>query len=160
EQRFQIAVIALMKAGKSTLINACLGGSFLPSSNEAQTARVVSIRHAPEMAEGRLCGGQGEIARGAAEINSSLKALNGEARKEKFPPEDELVLEASLASLAGRSLGQCGFEILDTPGPNEAGAEPLRAKIERLLRDVDVIVYLLDYTRLKSEDDRTLFEKL
>lgn len=160
-QRFQIAVIALMKAGKSTLINAWLGGSFLPSSNEAQTARIVRIRHAPEVADGRLRGSQGEIASGALKIDLSLRELNAQARQSSFrPPEDELVLEAPLASLAGRPLGQHGFEILDTPGPNEAGAEPLRARIERLLHEVDVIVYLLDYTRLKSEDDRTLFEKL
>jgi predicted GTPase len=49
-------------------------------------------------------------------------------------------------ALADSEMEDQRFELLDTPGPNEAGTELLKAKVERLLDEVDVIVYLLDYT--------------
>lgn len=45
----------------------------------------------------------------------------------------------------------CGrVSLLDTPGPNEEGADHLRFKVERLLEGVDCVLFLLDYTKLKT----------
>src|SRR5262245_20953246 len=44
-QTFQVAVVALCKSGKSTLINALLGAEFLPTTNTPETAGVVRVRH-------------------------------------------------------------------------------------------------------------------
>ena len=38
-----------------------------------------------------------------------------------------------------RSLGAPGVRLLDTPGPNEYGQEPLRYRVERLLEGVDAV---------------------
>ena len=161
-QRFRVGVMALVKAGKSTLINAWLGREFLPSSNTPETAKIVRVRHKPEDPKGTLKEGENVIARGSSESSAFLRQQNANVRDdtEKRATEDEMVLEAPLLCLADRSLGNQGFEILDTPGPNEAGAEMLRAKVERLLHDVDVIIYLLDYTKLKTEEEEKLFAKL
>ena len=36
-------------------------------------------------------------------------------------------------------------------GPNEAGEDALKAQVDRLLDSVDVCIYLLDYTKLKTQ---------
>uniref|UniRef100_A0A7S3R370 Dynamin N-terminal domain-containing protein n=1 Tax=Dunaliella tertiolecta TaxID=3047 RepID=A0A7S3R370_DUNTE len=62
---------------------------------------------------------------------------------------------------AGRGGGPpVRLHLLDTPGPNEAGEAGLRYQVERLLGTVDAAVYLLDYTKLKTEDEATMFERL
>lgn len=42
------------------------------------------------------------------------------------------------------------MRLLDTPGPNEYGQDALRYRVERLLEGVDAVVYVLDYTKLKT----------
>jgi small GTP-binding protein len=159
EQTFQVAVLALVKSGKSTLINALLGQELLPSSNVPETARIVRVKHAA--GETRLRRDGAVVARGAEEIQTHLRRMNAESRAAGATADgDDLLLEAPLAALAGRPLGSHPFEILDTPGPNEAGADLFRARVDRLLGDADVILYLLDYTKLRTEDERALFERL
>jgi len=160
EQRFQIAVLALVKSGKSTLINSWLGDEYLPAANTPETTRIVRIRHA-QVPQGMLREGSKELARGADATKDYLRSLNRQGReRDELPREDELVLDVPLVALEGRSLGTQKFEILDTPGPNEAGTSALRHKVERVLGDADVIVYVLDYTKLKTEEELKLFELL
>jgi len=162
EQRFQVAILALIKAGKSTLINSWLGNEFMPAATQPETARIVRVRHNPANERGTLRDGIYTQIHGAVEINDYLRKLNATVRvKGEQPPLDELILEASLVTLAGRSLGEQRFEILDTPGPNEAGVEDLlKKKIDELLDQVDVIIYLLDYTKLKGDDEAKVLAQL
>jgi GTPase SAR1 family protein len=160
-QSFQVAVVALMKSGKSTLINACLGNEFLPAGVLAETARIVRIRHTPTNQTGALIQDSQLLREGAEDIQTFLREINREARENnKNPEEDEIILEAPLVPLAGKSLGKHGFEILDTPGPNEQGINALRHKVERLLKDIDVVIYVLDVTKLKTVDEARIFENL
>lgn len=41
---FEVAIVATMSSGKSTLINSMIGQSILPARNEATTAKIFSIR--------------------------------------------------------------------------------------------------------------------
>jgi small GTP-binding protein len=160
EQRFQIAVLALVKAGKSTLINSWLGNEYMPASHIPETARVVRVKHAPSNQQGTLTDRDRPPVHGAAAICDYLRKLNEEVRTQgTMPDEDELVLEASLVALENSALGKQSFEILDTPGPNEAGTN-LKEKIEKLLDKVDVIIYLLDYTKLNTSEEAEMFAKL
>lgn len=161
EQSFQVAVLALVKSGKSTLINALLGSECLPSSNAPETARIVRIRHEPAADEPVLEKASVKIATGVTNIRTELRSLNASQRKaDSTPAEDELTLSAPIVCLAGRSLGEQIFEVLDTPGPNEAGADILRERVDGLLGKADVIIYLLDYTKLKTEEEKGLFARL
>lgn len=161
DQSFQIAILALIKAGKSTLINSWLGNEFMPAATQPETARIVRVRHNPANERGTLKDGLRIQMHGAQEINDYLRKLNATVRaKNEHPPLDELILEASLVTLTGRSLGEQRFEILDTPGPNEAGIDLLKEKIDRLLDRVDVVIYLLDYTKLKGEDEAKVLGQL
>ena len=161
EKSFQVAVLALVKSGKSTLINALLGSECLPSSNTPETARIVRIRHEPAADEPVLEKASVKIATGVTNIRTELRSLNASQRKaDSAPAEDELTLSAPILCLAGRSLGEQRFEVLDTPGPNEAGADILRTRVDGLLGKADVIIYLLDYTKLNTEEEKRLFTRL
>ncbi|HEX8700510.1 MAG TPA: dynamin family protein, partial [Myxococcaceae bacterium] len=158
-QRFQVAVLALVKSGKSTLINSWLGQEYLPAANTPETSRIVRVRHA-QVSKGVLRSNGKVLKRGAAETNRYLRLLNEKGRQVEGSLEEDLVLEAPLVALKGRPLGQQAFEILDTPGPNEAGTPRLQQKVEQVLSEADVIVYVLDYTKLKTAEESSLFTLL
>ncbi len=159
-QSFQIAVLALVKSGKSTFTNALLGNEYLPTSNVPETSRIVRILHSSDISNGKLIDGKQKI-EGVENIKNYLKDLNEVARRENIQPsEDEIMLYAPISVLSDKALSGVTFQILDTPGPNEAGAEQLRLKVDRLLEEVDVIIYLLDYTKLKTQEENELIGKL
>lgn len=160
-RHFRVAIIGITKAGKSTFINALLGNDYLPRSTWPQTARVVRVRHKPEAVNGVLKEGEGNVVEGVEAIRTFIKHLNDEARTQKNQPmEDELVLEAPIVSLEGQPLGKYGFEILDTPGPTELGFEELEQKVEEWLALADVIICMLDITKLNSTGERAIFDGL
>lgn len=161
---FRVAVLALSKAGKSTLINALLGGDFLPSSNVPETAVLVRVEHAPGEVVGTLRNRRRVVARGAVAIRSYLRRQNARARARAGGPQPRarppLVLATELPALTGQPLDQDRFELVDTPGPDEAGAEALRALVDRALVDADVILYVLDYGKLRTVEERRLLDRL
>jgi hypothetical protein len=81
-----------------------------------------------------------------------------------------LHIRAPVAALAayGDTSSGCGcgapggprLQLIDTPGPNEAGEAALRHQVERLLDGVGAVIYLLDYTKLKTAEEEALFERL
>lgn len=162
EKRFQVAVIALMKSGKSTLINAWLGDEYLPSASLAETMCIIRINHKTNIDEGVLYGKDNQlISRGALNIRKFLRESNKNARAKDYLTENyEFKLDATFAALSKQSLGEHGFEILDTPGTNENGLDFLAPTVERLLKSVDVIIYLLDYTKLKTNEEAELLSNL
>ena len=42
---FTVAVVATVKAGKSTFLNALLGNEYLPTSNVPETSNILYIKH-------------------------------------------------------------------------------------------------------------------
>jgi len=165
-RRFRVAVVGLMKSGKSVFLNALLGDELLPSSNVAETARVVHILHTPARDQPVLLQGEDQVAAGAGQVLTWLKYANHHARSTEAPmapsgaSDHELELRARFACLAGDERQGLVLELLDTPGPNEAGAGYLRARVEAILQDAAVVLYLLDYTKLKTEEEDRLFERL
>lgn len=161
DRRFKVAVMALMKSGKSTLLNSWIGNEYLPSGAVAETMRIIRIRHTQGKHIGVLSGEKKEVARGADEIRMYIREINSKARDlKKEEKEEELLLNVSLAVLNDRKINGCGFDILDTPGTNESGVATLQAKVERIAKQCDVIVYLMDFTKLKTKDEELMLENL
>lgn len=69
-------------------------------------------------------------------------------------------LYARVHCLGDRSLENVSFQILDTPGPNDEGVTHLKGKVQALLQEVDAIIYLLDYTKLRSSDEEKLLKQI
>jgi len=165
----RMIVMALAKSGKSTLINAWIGGEFLPVANIPETARVVRISHVPSFTDGRLREGAEILAEGVCAINGELKALNLRSREQQGGQGcGPLHLDVPVVALTGGQvaleppghLEGIRFEIIDTPGPNEAGADGLKDEIYRLVEEADALLYLLDFTKLKTDSEAGLFALL
>jgi nucleoside phosphorylase/GTPase Era involved in 16S rRNA processing len=150
---FQVAVLALTKSGKSTLINAFLGDEYLPSAHVPETARIVTIRSASGAAVLEEADTRTE---GVNEINVRLRTLNRGARDGDPSATSNLLLKAPFAWVGESELASHPFEILDTPGPNEANASDLHRQVVQVLGDSDAIIYLLDYTKLKTVEEASL----
>lgn len=167
-QTFQIAVMAMIKSGKSTFINALLGQEFLPMSNVPETAVSVTVRHSnnPSHKNGVLLDAGGKIAEGK-KIQTKIAELNDEKRDKNQVSNEQLILEAPLQYLVenNKPLDGIKFEILDTPGFGEAEIAILKSKhvtmvSEDILENVGLIIYLLDYTKLKGKEEEEILLKL
>ena len=76
-----VAVMALMKSGKSTLLNAMIGQEFCPATVEPQTATLLRIQHDPNFPEGKLTDANGiTLAEGREKILSKIMASNDDRR--------------------------------------------------------------------------------
>ncbi|KAK9830273.1 hypothetical protein WJX72_010744 [[Myrmecia] bisecta] len=164
DQTLSVAVLALTKSGKSTLLNALMGRVILPSNNVPETARISCITHTALAAnEQPLLVVNGTSHYGDSNIRAQLQYLNQEVRLRAHRQSDEAFLDirAPVAALsASESTPGVAFRLLDTPGPNEAGEEALKFQVERLLDGVDAVIYLLDYTKLKTQEEADTLRKL
>ncbi|CAL8468472.1 g8012 [Coccomyxa elongata] len=164
------AVLALTKSGKSTLLNALLGAVILPSSNVPETARITRITHTvlqegqPPQLSYTSAQGEQRIIVGDYAIREHLRYLNREVRTRNYLSSDETYLDVHvpIATLEASEADpeSISLQLLDTPGPNEAGEESLKFQVERLLDSVDAVIYILDYTKLKTQEEADLLKKL
>ncbi|KAL4860024.1 tRNA(adenine(34)) deaminase [Chlorella vulgaris] len=164
-----LAVMALAKSGKSTLINGLMGQKLLPSNNVPETARITSIEHQPPDQPPALTyqapDGQTVTIQGTAHVHEHLRQLNSAARGGEqglVASEQPLRITAAIAALVGLPTAALGgrISILDTPGPNESGEDHLRFKVERLMESVDAVLYLLDYSKLKTCEEAAMLQRL
>jgi len=156
-QSFKVAIIALAKSGKSSLLNAWLGNEYLPSSNVPETANIIRIKHNIKQKKGALTHRNSSPIVGANQIRAYIEKLNKQTRDQrKDPIREEIILEAPIQTLSNTSFDRFKFEILDTPGPNEYGQEKLKLAVDEVLDKSAVIIYLLDYTKLKTDEENNI----
>lgn len=159
-QKFQVAVMALMKSGKSTLLNAWIGNEYLPSSNDAETIQVIRIEHDEMQNEGVLLSPKQEVlAKGAEKIRETIRSINKTGRDNKTYTDEELTLQVSLSALKGKLNGNVKFTILDTPGTDEK-LPIVEENVKKLINEVDVVIYLMDFTKIDAEHERTILDNL
>ena len=163
DQTFQIAVMAILKSGKSTFLNSLLGDEFLPMSNVAETYVPVKIIHS-DNAKGLLTF-EKNIVKGAENIREFLKETNKEKRKDGFKYEVDYLLSAAFRVLEEKQMTDIKFEVLDTPGFGEAVTEITAIKSldesnADIFEKISAVIYLLDYTKLKTNDEDEVLKKL
>jgi GTPase Era involved in 16S rRNA processing len=169
EQKYQVAVIAAMKAGKSTFLNAIIGADVLASETAACTICRTDVLHIPDWQMPRLLeyrDGQRqpiEIAKGnAGEIQQKFLVRTREIREKgnldnttRFEIEHPIEAISTLSSLAG-------FTLVDTPGPNEweSGNFNIALKQTALeaLRTCNAILFVLNYASYKDNAISDLFK--
>ncbi|PRP86734.1 hypothetical protein PROFUN_02883 [Planoprotostelium fungivorum] len=154
-KKVKIVVTALMKAGKSTLLNALLGQDLLPHQTLAATATITKIKHHslkyPD--EEFPAGSQtylsvnGENFTGQA-IYDKLKQVNDQTRARLEGPDGAnaslpvMTLHTHVPFLDGakfEDVGSVTCKLYDTPGVDEAAA--------------DVLVYVMDCQRIGNDRD-------
>jgi ribosome biogenesis GTPase A len=158
---FKLAVMGLMKSGKSTLINSWLGDELLPMSSLPETAHIITIQQQPGLINALLKKHGKTRAIGVSNIHKYLRKLNAQFREPGLPLQDyELTLKIPSIPLVNHRLGKQSLHIFDTPSPNEAGMGQLWQKITSIIHTVDAIVYLLDYTKLKTTQEQNILADL
>ncbi len=149
---FEMAVVATMSSGKSTLINAMLGRELLPARNEATTATLAKIHDVD----------------GAS--NFSGKSFDKDHKE--LVSCDPLTLEnmntlndnpeTSVIEIYGDILGieskDLQLVLTDTPGPNNSRTDEHKEHTYSLLQAdyKPMILYVLNGTQLETNDDNSL----
>jgi predicted GTPase/regulator of replication initiation timing len=172
EQKYQVAVIAAMKAGKSTFINALIGADVLASETEACTVcrtviKPIELGKTPQLLEYQEGQRQPEkIAEGeAGEIRQKFLERTHEIRKSGNQDNTtHFELEHPIEAINGLS-SLAGFTLVDTPGPNEFASASfntvaLKQTTLEALRTCDAILFILDYTSFKDDINAELFSDL
>jgi GTPase Era involved in 16S rRNA processing len=172
EQKYQVAVIAAMKAGKSTFLNAIIGADVLASESEACTVcrtdiRPIDVGQTPRLLEYQagkrepivlIEGEASKIRQRFLERTHEIRAKNNQDNTTRFELEHPIEAISTMPSLAG-------FTLVDTPGPNEwesasFNTTSLKQTALEALRTCDAILFLLDYTAFKANTNSELLKDL
>ncbi|TAD78191.1 MAG: dynamin family protein [Oscillatoriales cyanobacterium] len=169
---YQVAVIAAMKAGKSTFLNAMIGTDILASESASCTVCRTEIRHVSNAADSELLEYRSgsrhpiSLAKGdARSIQTAFLHRTREIRERNNPDQTvNFELRHPIAAIQGQSF-LSGLALIDTPGPNEwesAGFEANKLKETTLkaVRNCNAILFLLDYTSYKDNAITGLFQEL
>ena len=172
KQKYQVAVIAAMNAGKSTFLNALIGADVLATNVEActvfrtdirpinaeQTPRLLEHRENQEFPEIIATGDAEEIKRKFSERTYQIRDNKNLDHTISFELEHPIEAISKLPSLAG-------FTLVDTPGPNEWNSESfntvaLKQTSLQALRTCDAILFILDYLSFKDNINLELLQDL
>jgi GTPase Era involved in 16S rRNA processing len=178
ESRYEVAVVAPMKAGKSTFLNSMIGADLLASESAACTICRTEVRHiqlgqTPRLLEYWDNQDRGEIlVEGDAQAiqqkflqrTRELRASRENNPESPYPKRFELwhPIEAvhDLPALSG-------FTLIDTPGPNEWQSGTLSRETVALkqatlaaLRQCNVVIFVLNYRSIRDNASDELFKAI
>lgn len=152
---FEIAVVATMSSGKSTLINAMLGQELLPVRNEATTA-TLSYIHDDDEAKQFRCK--------YFDSNGISKEFNPVTLEHMNKLNDNCIPEIHLyGDIVGISSQRLKLVLTDTPGPNNSNNDEHKRHTFKLIKDSKykpMILYVLNATQLKITDDNNLLNQI
>lgn len=172
QQKYQVAVIAAMKAGKSTFLNAIIGADILASETAACTICRTDVRHIPANQVPRLLeyqagvrkpiviaeGDEGEIQHKFLLRTRKIRENGNPDNTIRFEIEHHIEAISGLSSLDG-------FTLVDTPGPNEwesanFNTVALKQTALEALRNCNAILFILNYASYKDSAVSDLFKEV
>ena len=147
DRLLSVSIMAPMKNGKSTLLNAILGQELLPNATQRCTAKISYIEH---------CDGVKGF---------EAKRIDDNDDSSEYLPCDREVLTAwnndagvrhvrIRGSLPGVNVDDYRLQFVDTPGPDSAVHKEDRITIDRFLSDnsLPMVCYLVDRINSSEED--------
>ena len=151
---FEMAVVATMSSGKSTLINAMLGCELLPARNEATTATLAKI-HDEDGAD-HFKGKSYDKDRKELASCDPLTLENMDELNDN-PETSVIEIHGDIVGIESKDLQ---LVLTDTPGPNNSRTDKHKEHTYSLL-EADykpMILYVLNGTQLETNDDNTLLK--
>lgn len=158
--KLNVAVIATMSAGKSTLLNALIGKELLPSNVDATTAKIISIEDFDKMDsfEFTAMNDQGKIIDHGEVTQEHLRKMNTNK-------------DVHIVSIRGDidwvdNIPSGNLVLYDTPGPNVSVENDHKDRFQEFLfqhhsvTQPDLILYVMDATKLQVDDDAQLLHSL
>lgn len=149
DRLLSVSIMAPMKNGKSTLLNAILGQELLPNATQRCTAKISYIEH---------CEGiQGFEAKSIDENGASTEYLPCDMSVLKAWNSDPEVRHVRIrGSLPGVKVDDYRLQFVDTPGPDSAVHKEDQITIDRFLSDnsLPMVCYIVD--RINSSEESYL----
>ena len=153
---FEMAVVATMGAGKSTLINAMLGRELLPARAEATTATIAKIHDIDGMSgfNATAYDADGKVIEKCDDL--TLEDMN---RLNDTPGTSVVEIYGDIPGVESKEVK---LVLTDTPGPNNSRTLEHQAHTFRLLDAewMPMIIYVLNATSLEVNDDDYLSSKV
>ena len=153
----KIAAMGTKKAGKSVIINSILGRDYAPTSSELPTPNVVRYIPCPESIPLTL------EYMGNAQAFETPEALSSyileEFRKAQKKTGEGSELEDM--TIYYPSDEYTGYEVIDTPGPNFAGAGTKHYEIARkCIEEADICIFVMNYSTHLSDDEEKFLKEI
>lgn len=152
---FNVAVVATMSSGKSTLLNAMLGCPLLPSKNEACTAKVFKLVDVDGLTAFRCRAKSSNNGHAWQEAGQeTLHALNES-------DASEIEIHGDFPHIANHRAKLC-ISFYDTPGPNNSRNASHAEITNSILRSSDCgfLVCVLNATQLGVNDESSLLSSI
>lgn len=151
---YHAAVCATMSAGKSTFINALLGGDYIPSGNEACTAKITSIADNDSFPELLGCCREKDVL-------SPVTPVTNDVLQKWNSTEDisRVFLEGDLQEIGVK---QSILVVHDTPGTNSSENPQHQQRTMDFLthHSLQAIIYLFNAEHISSTDNQTLLQEI
>jgi|GEM_PF-2025507 len=153
-RNLKVAVLASKKSGKSVFVNSILKDWYSPTSLELPTPNI--CRFIPSKDKEIVFKYRGQEMRfeKPKDLYKYLEKIYIEAR-DKNEGLDDIEVYYRVENEEDYS-----YETLDTPGPNLAGATKHREITERVIRESDVAIFLIDYTKHLESDEEEFLKRL
>src|SRR5574344_475018 len=156
---FEMAVVATMSSGKSTLINAMLGKDLLPARNEATTANLARIHDIDGQNEFKAIAYNKDhkeietIENASQEDMEKLNNRGNDVNSEDFVSFIELY-----GDVKGIESSNMQLVLTDTPGPNNSQNPEHQEHTYSLFKEdyKPMILYVLNASQLGTNDDNFL----
>ena len=163
--QLEIGFVGLIKAGKSSTLNALISREILPVSIRTQTAAEVYVVHDSSKPDGQLVGKYSNnqsnfVCNGVPDIEAFLRKLNETVRQGQGCPFSKLTVHIRVPFLAQMQDPTLSLSISDTAGTNEAGMANIKQKSALVINRLAAFVVLLNYRVLKSKSEEKLIQQL
>ncbi|HHT7188630.1 TPA: dynamin family protein [Bacillus cereus] len=154
DSELEIAVVATMSSGKSTLINALLGMELMPAKNEACTATIATIKNTMQNDQvlGRCLNYEQEEVEGWQELNLEMM--------ESFNDNEAISNIEIKANIPNISSEKMNLVLIDTPGPNNSRNSSHKNYTYQIIKNdtKPIVLYILNATQLGIQDDNDLLD--
>lgn len=153
DTEFEIAVVATMSSGKSTLINAMLGTELLPARNEATTATIARIH---DKDDAKVFHGEVYDKNGNRIPCPEPLTLENMNQLNDDPNTARIEIYGNIVGISSQSLK---LVLTDTPGPNNSRTDEHKNHTYRLIKDSKykpMVLYILNGTQPETNDDNSL----
>lgn len=152
DSAFEMAVVATMSSGKSTLINSMLGQELLPARNEATTATIAKI-HDKDEADHFY--GESYDAEGTRLDVADPLTIEKMEQMNDLASTSRIEIFGDIPGIESKNIH---LVLTDTPGPNNSRTtEHYKHTMDLLKADYKpMIIYVLNATQLESNDDNGL----
>ncbi|MEM3786032.1 MAG: dynamin family protein [Nitrososphaeria archaeon] len=152
QQTINVAVFATKKSGKSMVVNCLLGEEYAPTSLELPTPNIINYKPSKDKYIKLKYKGDDRVFDNQEKIKKYIEDEFDKAAKNGGRLQNMLVEYPEKDGI--------NYAILDTPGPDFYGSNHNITEEILKYEEVNVVVFLMDYSKYAQDSEIKLFEQL